>query len=93
MLDGSSGVAELLPTPLVAAVDACAREPVLYVADVERTLLLLVGCRPASARSAARPLEQELARELGAKEARTLAVRLASAEVEQLAAIAERPNP
>jgi Phosphoenolpyruvate synthase/pyruvate phosphate dikinase len=93
LLDGSSGVAELLSAPLEAAVDACAQEPVLYVADVERTLLLLVGCRPASARSAARPLEQELARELGAEEARILAVRLVSAEVEQLAAIAERSDP
>jgi len=92
LLDGSSGVAELLPAAVEAEVDARLQEAVLYVADVERVLLSLVGRRHVSAGATAWSLEQALARELGAKEARILAVGLAPAEAQQLAAMQSAPR-
>ena len=87
LLDGSSGVAEIVSAPTKADVCSRVQETVLYVADVERTLRSLI-CSRLSASTAGEP-GQRLAREVGLTQARILATPLAPAEAEQLAVIAQ----
>ena len=90
LLDGRSGVVEVLPRPPAAPDSSRLQEDVLYVADVELALLRLARKGPSVGRSPDRPLEQALARQLGAGRSHILTVPLAPVEVQQLTSITQR---
>ena len=86
---GGSGIAEVLPAGRPVSAEALPQERVLYLTDVERTLLVHVG-EASEADSVGKAPELALARQLGASEVRLLPVPLADTETEKLACLPEQ---
>lgn len=89
-LDGASGAAGQLSDKWLDNVHSRSLESALYISDVERSLMLLIG--NGASPGAAATMERQWARALGASQARILATPLAPAEIRQLRALEYPPG-
>jgi phosphohistidine swiveling domain-containing protein len=89
MLDGGSGIAEVLPAGRPVPAESLPPERALYLTDVERALMIHVDAA-AGGDPAGAPPEAVLARSLGAREVRVLRVPLAESETQELASLPEQ---